>query len=90
MPNAIPGSSVMLIASDALASDHDGRTRNLPTRIGVTVAFHASSQSWSSTVRTASSPIGPSPNACRWPSASRASATFAKASTSSTRYAFTV
>jgi hypothetical protein len=59
-------------------------------RTGVTVAFHASSQSSSSTARTASSPIGPRPKACRWPSASRASDTFANESTSSTTYAFTV
>ena len=49
-------------------------TSRRPTRSTGKYAFQASAQSASSTTRVRSSPIGRSPNAWRWPSASATSA----------------
>ena len=65
VPKAMPGSSSRTIASPGSASDQVGRTRTRLMRSGVNDAFQDSSQSSSSTRRSRSLPIGPSPNACR-------------------------
>src|SRR6185369_9761157 len=75
VPKAIPGSRSRTTSPGAgsWASQVGRMTSRRPIRITGKWAFQASAQSASWTTRVVSSPIGRSPNAWRWPSASAAS-----------------
>ena len=85
VPNAMPGSSARTTSSgDGLWRRQVGRmTSRRPTRRTGKYAFQASAQSASWTIRVRSSPIGRSPKAWRWPSASATRAASASAAAGS-------